>query len=196
MTDELYRIEYPEGWIGIPRFGAGEMFADAEAWAAALAAELTDDLGLFARRGQRRTALADTFAFVARELEAGGADWGYIWLETLDGPLFFVAVQGLVRSDIGDASARELAGADGAGDYVPPIVREIEADAGDRGVYVERHSPMDADQPLAQVVSGSYAFESPEGVVLMQTSTLDMAGYERFRPRYEEFARTFAWDRG
>ena len=139
----------------------------------------------------------DLDAFVvARELEAGGADWGYIWLETLDGPLFFVAVQGLVRGDIGDASACELAGADGAGDYVPPIVREIEADAGDRGVYVERHSPMDADQPLAQVVSGSYAFESPEGVVLMQTSTLDMAGYERFRPRYEEFARTFAWDRG
>jgi hypothetical protein len=189
-----YSIDYPQDWIGIPHFGEGEVFATAEAWADALAGEIVAPLGLFGRKKERRAALAETFAFVAKELEKGGAHWGYAWLASVDGPLRFVAVMGLAREDIGDAPAAELAGADGHGDYVPPIVREITASSGATGVYVERHSPMDDEAPLVQVISGTYAFERPDGVVLLQASTTDMAGYEAFRPHYEEFARSFRWD--
>ncbi len=189
----MYGFDYPQDWIGIPHFGEGEVFATPEAWASALAAELTEGLGFFSGRQKRFAALAEAFASVARRLEVGGSHWGFIWLASFDGPLHVVATQALARGGIDGVSAAELAGADAEGDPTPPVVREIVAAAGAPGVYVERRALLDDEAARTQVLIGSYAFETPEAIVLLQASTTDVAGYELFRPHYEEFARTFLW---
>lgn len=189
-----YRIEYPDDWIGIPEVGENREFATARAWADAVADHLTVHGGLFGGRKKRPTVLADALTVITEGLVGEGAHAGYVWPETIDGPFRFVAVYGFDREDLGDATAAALAGASGEGDYVPPIVRGILTEAGTEGVYVERHSPLDQDAVHVATISGSFAFERPDGIVLLQSSTTDLAAFERFRPRYEEFARTFRWD--
>lgn len=189
-----YRIEYPDDWIGIPEVGEGCEFATAREWADAVAAHIAAHGGFFARTRDLRTGLADALTVITDGLVAEGVHAGYVWPETLDGPFRFVAVYGFDREDLGDTTAAEVAGESGEGDYVPPIVRGIATLSGAEGVYVERHSPLDQDAVHVATISGSFAFERPDGIVLMQSSTTDLAAFERFRPRYEEFARTFRWD--
>jgi hypothetical protein len=188
-------IEYPLDWVGIPRFGDGQVFATPEAWADALVREIAGDAR--PRLGRKeRAGLADALALIARGFEEGGAQSGYVWLESHRGPLHPVALTTMPRSAIGDASASEIAGARGDGDYVPPIVRDVVVDSGAAGAYVERHAPLDSEAVHVATVSGVYAFPSDEGVVVLSASTTDFAGYERFRPHFEELAQTFRWGEG
>ena len=185
-------IEYPLDWVGIPGFGDGEVFATPEAWADALVREIASDAR--PRLGRKdRAGLTDAFALIARGLEEGGAQSGYVWLETYRGPLQPVVLTTVPRSAVGDATAAEVAGARGDGDYVPPIVRDLVVAGGATAAYVERHAPLDSDAVHVATVSGVYAFPSDEGVVLLSASTTDFAGYERFRPHFEELAQTFRW---
>ena len=74
------------------------------------------------------------------------------------------------------------------------MVRASETASGLRGVYVERHAPLDDDAPHVAVISGTYAFHLPSGLVFLSSSSLDLAGFERFRPRFEEFSRSLRWE--
>lgn len=189
-----YRIEYPDDWIGIPEVGEGREFTTARAWADAVVAHISAHGGFLARTRGVHAGLGDALTVITEGLVSEGAHAGYVWPETLDGPYRFVAVYGFDRDDLGDATAADLAGAAGEHDYVPPLVSAVATLSGAEGVYVERHAPYDQDAPHVATVVGAYAFERPDGIVLMQSSTTDLAAFERFRPRYEEFARTFRWD--
>ena len=123
-----------------------------------------------------------------------GADAGYIWLDTLESAPFLVGSKVISRSEAGDAPLPEIAGAGGDGDYVPPIVRDLTTASGLGGVYVERHAPLDDAAVHVGVLVGTYVFEAGDELLMLGTSTTDFAGYERFRPHFEEFARTARWE--
>ncbi len=189
-----YRIEYPEDWIGIPDVGEGLEFETARAWSDAVAQHIVSAGGWFSRKKDRRAFLSDTLTVIAEGLAEEGAHAGYVWPETLDGPFRFVAVYGFDRAELGEATAVELAGGTDRSDYVPPIVRDAVSASGATGVYVERHAPLDDDAVHVATITGTYVFERPDSVVLLQAATTDLAAFERFRPRFEAFAATFRWD--
>jgi hypothetical protein len=192
-----FYFQYPDDWIGVPQFGDGEVFDTPRAWADALAAELVD----LARprlsrkdRPQVRTSLADAFALVGADLDEKKVQAGYLWLESFAGPLHIVTATVLSRRDVGDATLAEVAGARGDEDYVPPIVTEVTAAGGLAGVYVERHAPLDADAPHIATLSGTYAFEDDETLMVFGSSTTDLPSWESFRPHFSEFATTLRWE--
>ena len=61
------------------------------------------------------------------------------------------------------------------------------------GVYVERHAPLDDAAVHVGTLIGTYLLETEDEFLMLGTSTTDFAGYERFRPHFEEFARTASW---
>lgn len=188
-----FYIHYPDDWIGIPAFGEGEVFVTPQAWAEALTAEIAP---LFRPKPKRRqrASLESVLALYGQNVREIGADTGYIWIDTLETAPFLVGSKVLSRQDVGDAPPAEVAGARSDGDYVPPIVRELTAGGGLPGVYVERHAPLDDAAVHVGTLIGTYVFESEDGLLMFGTSTTDFAAYERFRPHFEEFARTVRWE--
>ncbi|MEU1971676.1 hypothetical protein ABZ477_08460 [Microbacterium sp. NPDC019599] len=188
-----FYIHYPDDWIGVPQFGDGEVFATPRDWATALVAEIAPAFRPKPRRRQR-AALVDALALLGGSVQEIGAQSGYIWIDTLETAPFLVGSIPIPRSEVGDAPAVDIAGGRGDGDYVPPIVRDVVTDSGVPGVYVERHAPLDDRAVHVANLIGTYVFEVPEGFLMLGTSTTDFTAFERFRPHFEELARTVRWE--
>ncbi|WP_243075613.1 hypothetical protein [Microbacterium sp. SS28] len=176
-------IEYPGDWIGVPRFGAGEVFAVPADWAAALTDELIAESG--ARPGRvERQALVDALTIMGTGSQERGASSSYIHYPGWGATLELVDVVLLDRSVVGDAEAAEVAGAHEPDLLRPATVTEVETPAGLRGSLVVRHAPLDADAAEVVTLRASCALDVGDGFVLLGTATTDLAAFEAFSPHF------------
>ncbi|MHA6667526.1 hypothetical protein ACX3O0_01520 [Homoserinimonas sp. A447] len=186
-------VRYPDDWIGVPPFGEGEVFQTAPEWADALVAELADVTAM-RLTDDETAALAGSLALVGGEVETRGAQSCYVYLESLRGPIHIVDGRMIARGEVGDAPVEEVAGIREPDLVREPTVTEVVTDSGLAGVLCVRHAPFDDDARQVMTLRGSYAFEVDGGFFLLSTATTDLAGFERFRPRFAELAASVSQD--
>lgn len=176
-------VEYPGDWIGVPRFGDGEVFARPADWAAALADELIAESDVRPKREQRKS-LVSALTVLGTGTDERGASASYIHYPGWGSTPELVDVVLLDRSVTGDASAAEVAGA-GEDDLLrEPTVTDIENRWGLRGSLVIRHAPMDAEAPHVVTLRASCALDVGDGFAVLGTATTDLPAFEAFRPHF------------
>ena len=176
-------VHYPDGWIGIPDFGAGEVFETPRAWAQALVVELVEGSSIPLEPSEQE-ALVGALALVATGVAERGARASYVHLRTLRGPLELVDLALVPRAAVGDAPAAEVAGALDPDAVRPPTVTELRTATGLRGALVIRHAPLDADAPHILTLRASAALDVGDGFAVLGTATTELAAFEAFRPSF------------
>ena len=101
-------VHYPDGWIGIPDFGAGEVFETPRAWAQALVVELVEGSSIPLEPSEQE-ALVGALALVATGVAERGARASYVHLRTLRGPLELVDLALVPRAAVGRPPLRSPA---------------------------------------------------------------------------------------
>lgn len=173
-------VDYPDDWIGVPRFGEEQAFPDAATWAALLADELVEEFQV-RPPAAARAGLVSALSLLAEGSERRGAT-SYIHYPAWGAALELVDTVLLDRGVVGDASLDEIAGALEPDLLRPATVTRIDTDAGLSGVLVVRHAPMDQESPEIVVLRASCALDVGDGVFVLGTASTDLPGFEAFRP--------------
>lgn len=176
-------VQYPDDWIGVPEFGADELFATARDWAQALTEELITDAAEHPA-DEERAALVSALAVIGASVSERGAVASYVFMHSLRGPIDFADLVLVPRSAVGDAPAAEVAGALDPDAIHPPTVIALSTANGFEGALVIRHAPLDDDAPHIITLRASAALDIGAGYVVLGTSTTDLAGFEAFRPHF------------
>jgi hypothetical protein len=176
-------IQYPADWIGVPSFGAGEVFATPADWAAALTDEIIQDSGVNPT-AEARQALVNALTMMGTGTRERGASASYIHYPAWGASPELVDVLLIERAAVGDAPAHEVAGSIEPDLLRPATITDIETAKGLHGSLVIRHAPMDSEAPDVVTLRASCALDVGEDWLVLGTAMTDLAAFEAFRPHF------------
>ena len=171
-----FRIDHPDGWIGVPEYWpyptpAGGTVDSPQEWADALA----DDLNRHHVLAPEVRARVVTVLLLAAQRSLSSETRLFVAFAAWEGPAYLLEMRELPVAVLGMGSLAEFAGANDPEQLGAPFSEPFVTESGLEGVRCYRYLAADHGVICGRL---AYAFATPESILTITGGELDLVDFE------------------